>query len=803
MLDGPVDGEGLGSAARWRGTGSTSHSPGPDSAASSSVAPSGDASASDSGASSACGPHAALSRRAGPTGDSVRPDSPYSAEGAGAAEHGRARRQDSESGVFSDASADDKGHGDRPGPSFCWILRLWRAGYSIRDMATAARDAAHGAIRSRLKVYFLASLSIPVDFGWAVGEALVVPELLRMGVAISTCALLWVVPPVLGVMLQPAVSYASDTMGHRKGFIFGLACMAALGLVTIISSSSIFLIFAGFGVVDLSHDLLSTLTRAYVNEVASSDMKEDVNAAYSFMSGIGRLAALVIASLPVEQLFGTQSRMHAVFTLSAFLTILVCGVVVWFGPADRPPHKRGQRKRRRRRAKHGGRRSSRAKHSGNLSPGPTDEWGERIRVRHDDSPAALLDSAAAAAATTTTVDAPTFAAGHGRRDDGGGGGDGGEGEEDEEAGESSRLLAADSSGEEGEERAGASSDSESDSDAGATSGSAVSEDEARPAAAPASAADRGGYTEARARGASVGGDPVLVEMHPLGKAATGASSAGLGPGAGEEWHSPSPRAPRGMDAVCATSPRRLVSRFVRALGTVRELAASGELSRRVLGVYGDLHRVPPGAWALVIMQFTAWLLLMLHSFYWTAWVGNCVGTALPAAAGGGEGVASLFSEAEGEAEEWGTTTLAVSALLGILLAAVLHRVNAALGTKRVYWASLVALSLASIAARLPIGRTWTGSLLLASVGGMADSVYFDNPYVLLEDMLPPGMHAQYVSLLTNSMTAAQLLVSVMGWLTTTSVCSVTDLFAGGGLLTLVIQIATISYDAKHRLIDSP
>lgn len=234
--------------------------------------------------------------------------------------------------------------------------------------------------------------------------------------------------------------------------------------------------------------------------------------------------------------------------------------------------------------------------------------------------------------------------------------------------------------------------------------------------------------------------------------------------------------------------------------------------------YGELCHVPSAVWLLVVQQFTAWVLMCLQSFYWTSWVANCVSSskAPHGAVSGGNTTASLGTDGvetmladQGQLEDlsqglaWGTITLLVGTVSGILASVVLHKVNDALGTKQVYWYGLVISSIGTIFTYTDMGRTLEYAMLLQVIIGAAAAVYYDNPYVLMEEMLPPNMHAQYVSLLTNSMTLSQLLVSVVGWLTVTSICSVTNLFVCAGLVILLLQIFLIVVDywsfqaAKH------
>ena len=130
-----------------------------------------------------------------------------------------------------------------------------------------------------------------VEFGWAVGESVMIPRLLgapfRLSPAIAGLAFL--VNPIFSVFLGPYLGAASDKCtrcNRRTPFIVAYACLAFVGLGVLVvlggdaSTSSrnawslgshlgdIVTIYCAFGVADLCHDLMLTPGRALLIDMS-------------------------------------------------------------------------------------------------------------------------------------------------------------------------------------------------------------------------------------------------------------------------------------------------------------------------------------------------------------------------------------------------------------------------------------------------------------------------------------------------------------------------------------------------------
>lgn len=168
--------------------------------------------------------------------------------------------------------------------------------------------------RMHARQWVVALGALPIEMGWCVGESLLVPYLLTQGVSFSVASLVWLVNPVFGSYLQAPCGRMSDTcpsrFGRRKPFLALFACTSLLGMALLVASQrvggltgssavGIGTAFFSFGVMDVSHDLLLTPTRALLNDGASGAGKhrlQVMNALYTLFGLLGRCAGFVVAT---------------------------------------------------------------------------------------------------------------------------------------------------------------------------------------------------------------------------------------------------------------------------------------------------------------------------------------------------------------------------------------------------------------------------------------------------------------------------------------------------------------------------
>lgn len=81
------------------------------------------------------------------------------------------------------------------------------------------------------------------EFCYAVEAAYVTPVLLSVGLPKSLYSVVWILSPVLGFVLQPAVGSASDhcrsKWGRRRPYILSLAIMMLLGLTLYLNGDGV------------------------------------------------------------------------------------------------------------------------------------------------------------------------------------------------------------------------------------------------------------------------------------------------------------------------------------------------------------------------------------------------------------------------------------------------------------------------------------------------------------------------------------------------------------------------------------
>eukprot|EP00466_Bigelowiella_natans_P001833 jgi/Bigna1/78784/fgenesh1_pg.57_\ len=185
--------------------------------------------------------------------------------------------------------------------------------------------------------------ALPIEMGWCVGEALLVPFLMTLNLPSYLASLVWLLNPILGTFMQPWCGGLSDNCtsdwGRRKPFLIIFSAMAALGVFLIVfslwfgellsglcgssKSISIVIVFVGFGLMDISLDLLLTPTRALLNDNAQSD--EDlhrINNLYTSFAVLGRICGFVICTFLPDSVIAYMGGNRFFACLLINLTVL-------------------------------------------------------------------------------------------------------------------------------------------------------------------------------------------------------------------------------------------------------------------------------------------------------------------------------------------------------------------------------------------------------------------------------------------------------------------------------------------------
>eukprot|EP01138_Halocafeteria_seosinensis_P007684 gb/GECG01007852.1/.p1 GENE.gb/GECG01007852.1/~~gb/GECG01007852.1/.p1 ORF type:complete len:924 (+),score=108.99 gb/GECG01007852.1/:1-2772(+) len=197
-----------------------------------------------------------------------------------------------------------------------------------------------------LRLNCIALLAAAVNLGWAVGETLLLPFLLRLGVHSSLAALVWAINPIFGIVLQGLVGVFTDQTGRLKTLAVCFSITACMGLLLVAYAPAILdsfyssnvaplpiltaVMFIAFGIADLSHDLILTPGRCLVGKHAAAEGSRWIprgNAVWSTMSNAGRVLGLTVSVLPLNELPGVSavanSRIQAVFVFTVIVNVIL------------------------------------------------------------------------------------------------------------------------------------------------------------------------------------------------------------------------------------------------------------------------------------------------------------------------------------------------------------------------------------------------------------------------------------------------------------------------------------------------
>jgi len=160
-----------------------------------------------------------------------------------------------------------------------------------------------------------------VEYGWAIGEAVMIPHLLASPLSLSPAiaSVIYLVNPIFGFFIGPALGKSSDRTGQRRNWITILALLAILSHVILIISPSVqisrvaevTICFLAFGLMDLCHDLILIPGRALLVDrfylrgcdVIGTEDGGVADTMYTTMQIIGRLGGLFVGTFPIENLF--------------------------------------------------------------------------------------------------------------------------------------------------------------------------------------------------------------------------------------------------------------------------------------------------------------------------------------------------------------------------------------------------------------------------------------------------------------------------------------------------------------------
>lgn len=628
------------------------------------------------------------------------------------------------------------------------------------------------------KLLLLSLSGVPTDFGWAVAEALVVPNLLQMHVSESVASMVWFINPVVGLLMQPVVGMACDRcrspLGKRRPFIIALTVVAVFGMLVVAYARELAKLaspdnwrtlaivgtFVGFGFMDLAHDLLSVPTRALVNDIVPDSQRDRANSNFALMAGLGRCIGLLFASAPVERYapFFMRRHIQTVFGLAALVCTLVC-LIVCCGVHEKSTARPKLKRRHRRGALLSGWQSATASVA-SVTGSASSSAGAAVRgagggvggvsVGVGGGGSGVTDGVRAGPRATARLARPVR----------------------------SRHSSTSSSG---LPLRGAAMvhyhgvSTEEDGGAGTGAGEAeadVTDSPHTPGATPASAAQLDAYLAYDSDGPA--GGAVLPMPLPLLAGESGES----GDGAAEGSLSPDPS-----------------SALLRS-----DSAPRPGMLRRVWRLLADsaagVRAAPPAVLLVCAIQLAGWFIIMVQVFFWTTWVGTTVFGAKAESEEAEE--AARFEEGV----RWGTLGAAANAFSGMVFSAVITPLNAAAGRKRVYYVAEIVFCVCMLGTALPTFQTKWGCIGLVTVAGLVTPVHYNNPFVIIDDMVDESERAQYVSMLNLSMVIAQILVSVSTAIVTHFVSDISFIYFCASILVMLVCLILMGVDAKAGLVPS-
>lgn len=154
-----------------------------------------------------------------------------------------------------------------------------------------AVDSALQGVASQLAV------AVP-ELGWSVCEALFMPLLLKLKVPPVLLTSCWLFSPILGFLAQPFVGSLCDRYGARR-LVLILTAAAATGLMLTPMSAemggdlAMAVVIIGYGLTDMSHDLLYTVSRVQMNDLLEADLAEQKCAV---AASLGKLTSIILAT---------------------------------------------------------------------------------------------------------------------------------------------------------------------------------------------------------------------------------------------------------------------------------------------------------------------------------------------------------------------------------------------------------------------------------------------------------------------------------------------------------------------------
>ncbi|WP_419420106.1 MFS transporter [Legionella sp. D16C41] len=176
----------------------------------------------------------------------------------------------------------------------------------------------------KIKYLGLALLAFAVNFCFTFQLSNLTILLKFVGASDASIPLLWLIPPLTGMLIQPLVGYLSDnsstSYGKRKPYIIGWGICAAFSFLLLpLSSSIIYIVWFTFLIdcsINGSAEGLRALTADFFQESVTRTRAFSI---FAFFSGLGGVCGAYLPSIIQKVFIGQEASLSATYAIPSNL----------------------------------------------------------------------------------------------------------------------------------------------------------------------------------------------------------------------------------------------------------------------------------------------------------------------------------------------------------------------------------------------------------------------------------------------------------------------------------------------------
>lgn len=174
--------------------------------------------------------------------------------------------------------------------------------------------------------------------GWALQSALATPLLLRLGAPAAALAWLRLPGPAAGLLVQPAVGFASDRAGRRRPFLALGAGLAALGLAAMAlaeAQGSVEVAFVGLWLLDIGFNSADAAARALVADSGDAARQTQLQSVVAGALSLGQILGYSLAAFAgAGRGAGASALCAPALWAGSALTMVTLLLALVLGPRD-------------------------------------------------------------------------------------------------------------------------------------------------------------------------------------------------------------------------------------------------------------------------------------------------------------------------------------------------------------------------------------------------------------------------------------------------------------------------------------